>query len=194
MFSFPHIKNWQQWIKVKDEETRLVFYFCLYFLFKKLDALPGLFFFFKKTDWNDDIFSGIFIFVWYTLTTPPPLPPMSLYARLSHFSGISVKLLWPVFSSFSLTCTSSIYSPFSISSLSLCCHAVGNSLDAQPNRILLVTVHHMLYPITVDVLFQVFSPHGTVEKIVTFQKSAGQIFRFLPSLLSFPVNFFISGH
>ncbi|ESW15554.1 hypothetical protein PHAVU_007G081900 [Phaseolus vulgaris] len=43
----------------------------------------------------------------------------------------------------------------------------------EPNRILLVTVHHMLYPITVDVLFQVFSPHGTVEKIVTFQKSAG---------------------
>ncbi|XP_012568177.1 polypyrimidine tract-binding protein homolog 3-like isoform X2 [Cicer arietinum] len=29
------------------------------------------------------------------------------------------------------------------------------------------------YPITVDVLQQVFSPHGYVEKIVTFQKSAG---------------------
>ncbi|KAK9271720.1 hypothetical protein L1049_002083 [Liquidambar formosana] len=45
--------------------------------------------------------------------------------------------------------------------------------DAQPNRILLVTVHHMLYPMTVEVLHQVFSPHGFVEKIVTFQKSAG---------------------
>ncbi|KAL5195316.1 Polypyrimidine tract-binding 3 [Glycine soja] len=43
----------------------------------------------------------------------------------------------------------------------------------EPNRILLVTVHHMLYPMTVDVLYQVFSPHGSVEKIVTFQKSAG---------------------
>ncbi|KAJ8762762.1 hypothetical protein K2173_017577 [Erythroxylum novogranatense] len=43
----------------------------------------------------------------------------------------------------------------------------------EPNRILLVTVHHMLYPITVDVLHQVFSPYGFVEKIVTFQKSAG---------------------
>ncbi|KAK4601676.1 hypothetical protein RGQ29_011007 [Quercus rubra] len=43
----------------------------------------------------------------------------------------------------------------------------------EPNRILLVTIHHMLYPITVDVLHQVFSPHGFVEKIVTFQKSAG---------------------
>ncbi|KAL0346343.1 UNVERIFIED_CONTAM: Polypyrimidine tract-binding protein3 [Sesamum radiatum] len=42
-----------------------------------------------------------------------------------------------------------------------------------PNRILLVTIHHMLYPITVEVLHQVFSPHGFVEKIVTFQKSAG---------------------
>eukprot|EP00261_Vitis_vinifera_P035532 XP_019076775.1 PREDICTED: polypyrimidine tract-binding protein homolog 3 isoform X1 [Vitis vinifera] len=45
--------------------------------------------------------------------------------------------------------------------------------DAQPNRILLVTIHHLLYPITVEVLHQVFSPHGFVEKIVTFQKSAG---------------------
>ncbi|XP_010533406.1 PREDICTED: polypyrimidine tract-binding protein homolog 3 isoform X5 [Tarenaya hassleriana] len=43
----------------------------------------------------------------------------------------------------------------------------------EPNRILLVTIHHMLYPITVDVLHQVFSPYGFVEKIVTFQKSAG---------------------
>lgn len=32
----------------------------------------------------------------------------------------------------------------------------------------------MLYPITVEVLHQVFSPYGFVEKIVTFQKSAGQ--------------------
>ncbi|KAJ3687861.1 hypothetical protein LUZ61_017025 [Rhynchospora tenuis] len=45
--------------------------------------------------------------------------------------------------------------------------------DSQPNRILLVTVHHMIYPITVEVLHQVFSPHGFVEKIVTFQKTAG---------------------
>ncbi|XP_039138281.1 polypyrimidine tract-binding protein homolog 3-like isoform X1 [Dioscorea cayenensis subsp. rotundata] len=45
--------------------------------------------------------------------------------------------------------------------------------DSQPNRILLVTIHHMLYPITVEVLHQVFSPHGFVEKIVTFHKSAG---------------------
>uniref|UniRef100_A0A7N0TV63 RRM domain-containing protein n=1 Tax=Kalanchoe fedtschenkoi TaxID=63787 RepID=A0A7N0TV63_KALFE len=45
--------------------------------------------------------------------------------------------------------------------------------DTQPNRILLVSIHHMLYPITVEVLHQVFSPHGFVEKIVTFQKSAG---------------------
>ncbi|KAJ7969793.1 polypyrimidine tract-binding protein 3 [Quillaja saponaria] len=43
----------------------------------------------------------------------------------------------------------------------------------EPNRILLVTIHQMLYPITVEVLNQVFSPHGFVEKIVTFQKSAG---------------------
>ncbi|WJX66198.1 hypothetical protein P8452_50778 [Trifolium repens] len=45
--------------------------------------------------------------------------------------------------------------------------------EDEPNRILLVTVHQVLYPMTVDVLQQVFSPHGYVEKIVTFQKSAG---------------------
>jgi hypothetical protein len=47
--------------------------------------------------------------------------------------------------------------------------------ELQPNRILLITIHNPLYPITVDVLHQVFSPHGFVEKIVTFQKSAGQL-------------------
>ncbi|XP_058087345.1 polypyrimidine tract-binding protein homolog 3-like isoform X2 [Magnolia sinica] len=51
-------------------------------------------------------------------------------------------------------------------------HKVGDQ-DAEPNRVLLVTIHHLLYPITVEVLHQVFSPHGFVEKIVTFQKSAG---------------------
>ncbi|GBG70696.1 hypothetical protein CBR_g7995 [Chara braunii] len=45
--------------------------------------------------------------------------------------------------------------------------------EQQPNRILLITIHNPLYPITVDVLHQVFSPHGYVEKIVCFQKSAG---------------------
>jgi hypothetical protein len=56
--------------------------------------------------------------------------------------------------------------------------------DAQPNRILLVTIHHMLYPITVEVLHQVFSPHGFVEKIVTFQKSAGQLLQVFSLSLS----------
>ncbi|KAL9245681.1 hypothetical protein vseg_019305 [Gypsophila vaccaria] len=45
--------------------------------------------------------------------------------------------------------------------------------DEEPNRILLVSIHNVLYPMTVDVLNQVFSPYGFVEKIITFQKSAG---------------------
>ncbi|KAL3626876.1 hypothetical protein CASFOL_029281 [Castilleja foliolosa] len=45
--------------------------------------------------------------------------------------------------------------------------------DGIPNRILLVTIYHMIYPITENVLHQVFSPHGFVVKIVTSQKSAG---------------------
>ncbi|KAG8078592.1 hypothetical protein GUJ93_ZPchr0007g3820 [Zizania palustris] len=48
-----------------------------------------------------------------------------------------------------------------------------NPDQEEPNRILLITVHHMLYPITIEVLHQVFSSYGFVEKIVTFQKSAG---------------------
>ncbi|GKD05013.1 polypyrimidine tract-binding protein homolog 3 [Tanacetum coccineum] len=42
----------------------------------------------------------------------------------------------------------------------------------KPNCILLVTIHHMIYPITVEVLNQIFSPHGYVEKVIIFQKSA----------------------
>ncbi|KAK9111203.1 hypothetical protein Scep_018722 [Stephania cephalantha] len=49
----------------------------------------------------------------------------------------------------------------------------GGDQDSQPNRILLITIHQLLYPITVEVLHQVFSLHGFVEKIVTFLKSAG---------------------
>lgn len=80
----------------------------------------------------------------------------------------------------SLCCSAVGWDPLSI--LSLCWSAVRLSLDIQPNRILLVTIHHMLYPITVEVLHQVFSPHGFVEKIVTFQKSAGQHLRIFSSL------------
>ncbi|KAL3642214.1 Polypyrimidine tract-binding protein 1 [Castilleja foliolosa] len=43
----------------------------------------------------------------------------------------------------------------------------------EPNRILLVTIYHMVYPITEKVLHQVFSPYGSVEKIVTSEKSTG---------------------
>ncbi|XP_020525796.1 polypyrimidine tract-binding protein homolog 3-like [Amborella trichopoda] len=52
---------------------------------------------------------------------------------------------------------------------------VGHEIseDSQPNQVLLVTFHHQLYPITDEVLHQVFSPHGFVEKIVTFQEAAG---------------------
>jgi hypothetical protein len=77
-------------------------------------------------------------------------------------------------------------------SLSFLFHLGGPCLcfglqELQPNQILLITIHNLLYPITVDVLHQVFSPHGFVEKIVTFQKSSGQLsFRFCAALcLSF---------
>ncbi|GJT74056.1 hypothetical protein Tco_1033342 [Tanacetum coccineum] len=37
----------------------------------------------------------------------------------------------------------------------------------EPNRILLVTIHHMIYPITVEFLNQIFSPHGGVDESET---------------------------
>eukprot|EP01113_Clastostelium_recurvatum_P014172 TRINITY_DN1767_c0_g1_i1.p1 TRINITY_DN1767_c0_g1~~TRINITY_DN1767_c0_g1_i1.p1 ORF type:complete len:547 (+),score=171.99 TRINITY_DN1767_c0_g1_i1:136-1641(+) len=50
----------------------------------------------------------------------------------------------------------------------------GGLIDSPPSRILLVTILNVLYPITVDVLHQVFGPHGSVEKIVIFQKKGLQ--------------------
>ncbi|KAA6400873.1 MAG: putative Polypyrimidine tract-binding protein [Streblomastix strix] len=49
----------------------------------------------------------------------------------------------------------------------------------EPSRVLLVKIINAQYPITVDVLSQVFSPYevsprGTVEKIIVFAKAGGQ--------------------
>ncbi|VAH07783.1 unnamed protein product [Triticum turgidum subsp. durum] len=52
-------------------------------------------------------------------------------------------------------------------------HSRNSDQESEPNRILLATVHHVLYPITVEILHQVFKAYGYVEKIVKFQKSAG---------------------
>ena len=41
-----------------------------------------------------------------------------------------------------------------------------------PNRVLLVTVENMLYPVTLRDLHTVFSKCGTVLKIVTFTKNS----------------------
>ncbi|MED6126422.1 hypothetical protein PIB30_078326 [Stylosanthes scabra] len=65
--------------------------------------------------------------------------------------------------------------------------------EDEPNRILLVTIHHMLYPITVDVLHQVFSPHGFVEKIVTFQKSAGD-WKTMEVFINIRKSYYVSGN
>jgi polypyrimidine tract-binding protein 2 len=51
--------------------------------------------------------------------------------------------------------------------------STGSPSNTPPNRILLVTIHNAIYPITVDVLHQVFGPHGVVEKIVIFNKAKG---------------------
>jgi polypyrimidine tract-binding protein 2 len=49
----------------------------------------------------------------------------------------------------------------------------SNGNSSPPNRILLVTINNAMYPITVDILYQVFGSHGIVEKIVIFSKTKG---------------------
>lgn len=49
----------------------------------------------------------------------------------------------------------------------------SNGNTSPPNRILLVTINNAMYPITVDILYQVFGSHGLVEKIVIFSKTKG---------------------
>ncbi|GJT54664.1 polypyrimidine tract-binding protein homolog 3 [Tanacetum coccineum] len=44
----------------------------------------------------------------------------------------------------------------------------------EPNHIILVMIHHMIYPINVEVLNQIFSPHGYVEKVVIFQNDVDE--------------------
>ncbi|XP_063875664.1 LOW QUALITY PROTEIN: polypyrimidine tract-binding protein 1-like [Scylla paramamosain] len=51
--------------------------------------------------------------------------------------------------------------------------ALSNQSDTQggPNTVLRVIVEHMIYPVTLDVLYQIFSRVGKVLKIVTFTKN-----------------------
>eukprot|EP01098_Paradermamoeba_levis_P008765 TRINITY_DN361_c0_g1_i1.p1 TRINITY_DN361_c0_g1~~TRINITY_DN361_c0_g1_i1.p1 ORF type:complete len:501 (-),score=101.83 TRINITY_DN361_c0_g1_i1:252-1529(-) len=51
--------------------------------------------------------------------------------------------------------------------------AQQNPSQQQQTNILLVTVQNVLYPVTIDVLHQVFSKYGSILKIVIFSKSAG---------------------
>lgn len=43
-----------------------------------------------------------------------------------------------------------------------------------PNKILVLTVLNPLYPINVDVIHTICSPHGTVERIVMIRKNGVQ--------------------
>jgi len=47
----------------------------------------------------------------------------------------------------------------------------GESKAGGPNTVLRVIVEHMVYPVTLDVIFQIFSRVGKVMKIVTFTKN-----------------------
>jgi len=47
----------------------------------------------------------------------------------------------------------------------------GENKAGGPNTVLRVIVEHMVYPVTLDVIFQIFSRVGKVMKIVTFTKN-----------------------
>merc|ERR1719245_672604 len=49
--------------------------------------------------------------------------------------------------------------------------AQGGNGNGGPNTVLRVIVEHMVYPVTLDVIFQIFSRVGKVMKIVTFTKN-----------------------
>ncbi|CAI7827037.1 unnamed protein product [Closterium sp. NIES-54] len=130
----------------------------------------------------------------YGSAVPIPLPPHCsrsfpylpcTFLRLSaSFSAFPPSLPFSLIRSSDLTLSLSLPSSLLLSPLSsppLPLPVPLSFPQGAPNRIILVTIHNPLYPINVDVLHQVFSPHGFVEKIVTFQKAAG------PTSLSLPV-------
>ena len=45
-------------------------------------------------------------------------------------------------------------------------------IDIMPGRVLLVHVINLLYPVNIEMLHQIFSKFGIVERIITFQKDA----------------------
>ena len=50
-------------------------------------------------------------------------------------------------------------------------HSGGGGLSGGANTVLRVIVEHMVYPVTLDVIYQIFSRMGKVLKIVTFTKN-----------------------
>lgn len=53
----------------------------------------------------------------------------------------------------------------------------------QPNSVLRVIIENMLYPVTLDVLHQIFSRYGKVLRIITFNKNSRNLFQ----LKTFPL-------
>lgn len=49
-----------------------------------------------------------------------------------------------------------------------------DSGDEPPNHILMVSVENVMYPITIDIMHQIFSKYGEVQKIILFNKSGFQ--------------------
>lgn len=55
--------------------------------------------------------------------------------------------------------------------LSAAAAATSDPADPSTNTILHVTVEHLIYPVTVDILHQIFAKYGVILKIVTFTRN-----------------------
>jgi hypothetical protein len=60
-------------------------------------------------------------------------------------------------------------------------HSNSSTIQGGPNTVLRVIIEQMLYPVTLDVLYQIFSRVGKVLRIVTFTKN-----NYFQALIQYP--------
>ena len=53
-----------------------------------------------------------------------------------------------------------------------------NGGEAKENKVILLTIKNVVYPINTDIIYRVASRHGFVERIVIFKKKFQQVTKF----------------
>lgn len=91
----------------------------------------------------------------YYMERPPQIRGRTVYAQFSNHEQLKTE--------------TSVQNAGAQAALQAAQHLVCNS--EEPKTVLRIIVEHMLYPVTIDVLKQIFSRYGQVLKIVTFSKN-----------------------